>query len=53
MLPRGLLCQICNMALGMYERVQAPRGLYIAAYERYLELPPVNTLDTALPEAED
>lgn len=42
--PRGLLCQICNMALGSYEKHQKPRGLLIAPYDSYLRLPPVRKL---------
>ncbi len=51
-LARGLLCAVCNLALGQYERHQAPRGMYIAIYERYLAHPPANMVDSALPVAE-
>jgi hypothetical protein len=35
--PRGILCRICNIALGYYEKCQRPAGLVIAPYEEYLE----------------
>lgn len=34
--PRGLLCQGCNRALGIYEGSQRPAGLRIEPYEHYL-----------------
>jgi hypothetical protein len=42
--PRGLLCMACNMALGLYQNSQRAAGLRVAAYERYLENPPVNLI---------
>ncbi len=33
--PRGVLCHLCNMSLGVYEKYQAPRGLVFALYEAY------------------
>ncbi len=52
-LPRGLLCATCNFSLGMYERKQAPRGVCIAIYDRYLDLPPANVVDLAYAPDED
>lgn len=41
--PRGLLCAICNLTLGQYEKFQ--RGaITIDAYEMYLEKTPVSRL---------
>lgn len=42
--PRGLLCRVCNLALGGYERYQRPAGLVIEPYEKYLADPPVKRL---------
>lgn len=38
--PRGLLCNWCNLALGFYEKHQRPAGLRIDAYENYLDASP-------------
>ncbi len=45
LVPRGLLCQVCNVSLGNYEGHQRIAGLYIPAYERYLERPPAILVD--------
>jgi hypothetical protein len=42
--PRGLICQACNTALGLYEKHQRPAGLVIEPYEKYLADPPVRQL---------
>lgn len=44
--PRGVLCQACNIGLGFYEKHQRPAGLVIEPYERYLANPPVGRLET-------
>ncbi len=35
-LPRGLLCRVCNISLGLYEKRQRATGLILAPYETYL-----------------
>lgn len=42
--PRGLLCSLCNVGLGMYESGQRAAGLVIEPYERYLSNTPVMQL---------
>lgn len=42
--PRGLLCSICNQALGMYEKHQRQQGIVIEAYDAYLNETPVKKL---------
>ncbi len=34
--PRAVLCWVCNVALGYYEKQQAPHGLRIDLYEAYI-----------------
>lgn len=41
--PRGLLCMICNRALGFYEKHQKPAGLSIGPYDAYLANPPASS----------
>jgi len=42
--PRGLLCRICNTALGMYEAHQRPAGIRLIPYDIYLASPPASKL---------
>ncbi len=42
-LPRGILCRVCNVALGHYEKHQRGR-IEIDHYERYLAGTPVDRL---------
>lgn len=44
--PRGILCSICNQALGMYEWHLRERGVEVPAFEAYLEDPPASRLPT-------
>jgi hypothetical protein len=44
-LPRGIVCFICNMALGMYEKHQRPNGLLLGAYEHYLQAWPTRQFE--------
>jgi len=46
---RGLLCSMCNMCLGIYEKRQRPAGLVIEVYESYLRSPPADTIRTQEP----
>lgn len=39
-IPRALLCNICNRALGLYEKIQRPVGLVLEPYELYLAAHP-------------
>lgn len=41
---RGILCGICNIAVGNYEKHQRPAGLRIDPYERYMNDPPARRL---------
>jgi len=43
---RGLLCHVCNLALGWYESHQRPAGLRLAQYEAYLTDPPARMFDS-------
>lgn len=42
--PRGMLCNWCNLALGFYEGYQRPAGLRLDAYEKYLDAPPASVI---------
>jgi hypothetical protein len=43
--PRGLLCHVCNVGLGFYEKYQKPAGLCIKPYEDYMTNSPVAQLE--------
>ena len=43
--PRGLLCGSCNMAIGAYEKNQRPAGLRVVQYESYLSDSPLARLN--------
>lgn len=42
--PRGVLCSICNQALGMYEWHLNPRGIAVPAFDAYLSDPPARKI---------
>lgn len=49
--PRGLLCKVCNTALGYYEKQQYLVGLRIEPYDRYLANTPVSRVKPLLEAA--
>lgn len=40
---RGVLCNLCNVGLGIYEKHQRPAGLRFTPYEEYLNNPPARS----------
>lgn len=43
-IPRGILCRICNVSLGNYEKHQKIYGVVIEVYDTYLANTPVDRL---------